>query len=230
MSKNFRKFFKSKYPYRMSEFDDYVKQWENTMTPYVTKESQERMVQVDVFSALMEKSRIITFNEDVNSNTASIALSQLLYLHSVDSDSPISLYICSPGGDVYSGLALYDTMQLVKQDLDLSTVCCGLAASMGSILLSGGTKGKRFALPNSTVMIHSVSTGSGRITYPDLKIMTRETEALNEKLMKILSDNSGKPYNEVVEDCGRDRWLRAEECLPGNYGELGLVDKIITKL
>lgn len=226
-AKDFRKYLQSKFSGKVSVFDSILRQ--GVLTPYIVKEGKDNMIQSDVFSELMAK-RIIFFGEDVNTDTSGIALCQLLYMHSVDSSAPISMYIASPGGEVYTGLALYDTMQLVQQDLELSTVCCGLAASMGSILLSGGSPGKRMALPHSRVMIHSVSTGTGRITYPDLVVQTRETGYLNEELMQILATKSGKSLDEVTADCGRDCWLKAEECLPGKYGPLGLIDKIIDSL
>lgn len=225
---NFRKFFKDRHPYKMTVLDDIKKKQENIITPYITRESQDRMVQVDVFSELMAN-RIMFFGDEVNSDTCNVAISQLLYMHST-SDQPIQSYWNCPGGDVYSGLALYDVMQMVSKDCELSCICLGLAASMGSILMQGGTPGKRSALEHSRIMIHSVSTGTGRITYPDLKIMTKETETLNEELMKILAEKSGKKYEEVLEDAGRDHWLKASECLPGVYGKLGLIDSIIDKL
>lgn len=233
MFKDFRKYFRSKHPFMMSTFDDVVKKGnvipKSIITPYITKESQERMIQVDVFSELMRE-RIIFFGDDVNSDTANIALSQLLYFHAIDKNAPATMYISTNGGSVYHGMALYDTMQLCEQDFDISTVCLGLAASMGSILMVGGTRGKRSALEHSRIMIHSVSTGSDRITYPDLAIMAKETETLNKELMQILADKSGKPYEEVCADASRDHWLKAEECLPGNYGQFGLIDEIITRL
>jgi ATP-dependent Clp protease protease subunit len=225
---DFRKYLRSRNPYQMTAFDSMV-QKQNIITPYITKESQDRMIQVDVFSELMAN-RIIYFGEGVTTETAGIALSQLLYMHSVDKTAPISMYISSPGGEVYTGLALYDTMQLVEQDLDITTICCGIAASMGSILLVGGTNGKRMALQHSRIMIHSVSTGSDRITYPDLDILAKETGALQKELLQIISDKTGKSYEEVEKDCSRDCWLKAEDGLPGKYGPLGIIDKVVDKL
>lgn len=226
---SFKKFFKSRHPLLGNTFDDFKKKQENIITPYITRESQDRMIQVDVFSELMAN-RIIYFGDEVNSDTCNIAISQLLYMHSVSSDLPIKFMINTVGGDVYSGLALYDTMQMVAKDCEISCTCLGLAASMGSILMQGGTPGKRSALAHSRIMIHSVSTGTGRITYPDLEITTRETRTLNEELMKILAEKSGKDYEEVVKDASRDCWLRAEDCLPGAYGKLGFIDEIIDTL
>ena len=227
--KDFRKFCKSKKTVSTSVVDDYAKFQNGIITPYITKESQERMVQVDVFSELMSN-RIIFFGDEVTSDSANIALSQLLYLHAIDKNEGIRMYLSTGGGSVYHGLALYDTMQLVKQDCTLSTTCLGLAASMGSILMVGGTLGNRSALEHSRIMIHSVSTGSDRITYPDLEIMTRETKTLNNELMQILADASGKDLVEVKNDASRDHYLKAEECLPGRYGKFGLIDNITDKL
>lgn len=229
MKEDFRKYFKSRHPFMMTVLDDYVKKTKaGVLTPYITRESQERMVQVDVFSELMSN-RILFFGDEVNSDTSNIALSQLLYLHAA-SREPITIYISSPGGAVYNGLALYDTMQLVGKDCIVKTTCLGLAASMGSILMVGGTRGHRSALEHSRIMIHSVSTGSDRVTYPDLKILSEETGKLNDELMTILSEKTGKPLEEVMVDASRDCWLKASECLPGVYGKFGLIDNIVTTL
>lgn len=201
------------------------------LTPYVTKESDSRMMQVDVFSELMSQ-RTIFFDDEVNSETCNTAISQLLWMKSQSND-PISMYISSPGGDVYSGLALYDTMELVKNSgIEITTIALGLAASMGSILLSGGSKGKRFALPHTRVLIHQVLSGTGPGSHQasDIEILSKETNTLKKELIEILSHVSGKPKDEVEKDCDRDHWLKASECLPGVYGPYGLVDKIITTL
>lgn len=223
----FRDFYKAEHPYGMSALDDYAKK--NVITPYITRESKDRMVQVDVFSELMDN-RIMFLGDEINSDVCCIALSQLVYLHAVNPTAPITIYIMSPGGEVYSGMALYDTMELIKKDCVINTTCLGLAASMGSVLMQGGTRGYRSALPHSRIMVHSASTGAGRITYPDLRIMADETEQLNNELLRILSESSGKPFEEVEKDCQRDCWVRADDALPGKYGEFGLIDKIIDKL
>lgn len=202
----------------------------NFVTPYITKESQERMVQVDVFSELMSK-RIIFFGTEFNDQTCNTAISQLLWMHQQDPTAPISIYVNSPGGDVYSGLALYDTVKMVAKDCIVSTICCGLAASMGSILMCAGTRGHRFALPHSRIMIHQPLSGTGGHTQAsDIEIVAKETNILKEELLMILSEASGKKYEEVWQDCDRDHWLKASECLPGEYGKFGLIDKIIDTL
>lgn len=202
----------------------------NSLTPYVTVEGKENMIQVDVFSTLM-KERIMYFGREVTADTCNVAISQLLYMYSDDPTKPISIYINTPGGDVYSGLALYDTMKLVSKTLPLTTICVGLAASMGSILMSAGTRGHRLALPHSRIMIHQPLSGTGGMTQAsDIEILAKETNILKEELAQVLSEASGKKIEEVIKDCDRDNWLKAEDCLPGKYGKFGLIDKIITEL
>lgn len=199
------------------------------LTPYILEKSQDRLAQLDVFSRLM-KNRILYFGDSVNQETSGIMTCQLLYLYSVSKD-PITMYINSPGGEVYSGLAVYDTMDLIKQSgVVIKTVATGYACSMGSILMQGGTRGYRSALKHSRIMIHQVSTGTGRVTNRDLQVTAKETDTLNEELMEILSNSSGKPLDEVKMDCLRDCWIKAQEALPGKYGKHGLIDEIITSL
>lgn len=138
------------------------------------------------------------------------------------------MYIDSPGGEVYSGLALYDTMLLVGKTCKLTTVCTGMAASMGSILMCAGSE--RLALPHSRIMIHQPLSGTGMAQASDIEIIAKETNNLKTELLQILSDRSGKKFDEVLKDCDRDHWLRADECLPGKYGKKGLIDKIIKEL
>jgi ATP-dependent Clp protease protease subunit len=185
-----------------------MKNFKSMITPYILKESQDRMTQLDVFSELMSQ-RIIYFGEEVNSSTCNTAISQLLYMHSQDKTRPIHMYLNTPGGSVYSGLALYDTMKLVSKTLPLYTYVCGLAASMGSILLSAGTSSTQAS---------------------DIEILAKETNTLKEELTRILSDASGKKYEDVVKDCDRDHWIKAEDALPGKYGKYGLIDGIIEEL
>lgn len=230
--KDFRNFFRSSNPGKMTAFDDVVKkQKTNIITPYITKESQDRMIQVDVFSELMAN-RIIFFGDEVETVSCAIAASQLLYMRSVDKTAPVQIILNSPGGSVYDGLGVYDIMQLMKKDCEISVTTIGLAASMGSILLQGGTRGKRQALPHSRVLIYQVLSGTGPGSHQatDIEILSKETNQLKHELITILSESSGKPYEEVKADCERDHWLRADECLPGKYGEFGLIDSVVDNL
>ena len=229
---DFRNYFKARKPFMMTKFDDIVKhQPKGIITPYITRESQDRMIQVDVFSELMAN-RIIFFGDEVNSTTSAVAVAQLLYMRSVDKTAPVSVFIESPGGSVYDGLAVYDTMTMMKKDCEITTVALGLAASMGSILLQGGTRGKRSALPHTRVLIHQPlsGTGAGSHQATDIEILSKETNILKKELIGILASASGKPFDEVYADCERDHWLKAEECLPGKYGEFGLIDTIADTL
>ncbi len=172
----------------------------------------------DVYSRLLKDRVVLLFNE-VDDNLACSIIGQLLYLESVDPEKDIYLYINSPGGSVPAGLGIYDTMQHLK--CDVSTICVGMAASMGAFLLSAGAKGKRFALPNSEIMIHQVSSGAqGQAT--DMKIAVEHTLRLKERLNKILAANTGKPLEQVTLDTERDNWMFADEAV-----EYGLIDKII---
>lgn len=174
----------------------------------------------DIYSRLL-KERIIFLGDEVNDLTASLVVAQLLFLESEDSNKDINLYINSPGGSVTAGMAIYDTMNYIK--CDVSTICVGMAASMGAFLLSGGTKGKRFALPNAEVMIHQPSGGAkGQAT--EIQIAAENILKTKKKLNEILAENTGKPVEQVAQDTERDHWLSAEEAL-----EYGLVDGIITK-
>lgn len=197
------------------------------INPLVTKEVDYRTTQADVFSELLSK-RIIYFSGEVTQESSDIVIAELLYLHSLDNKAPISMYIDSPGGEVYSGLALYDTMLLVGKTCKLTTVCTGMAASMGSILMCAGSE--RLALPHSRIMIHQPLSGTGMAQASDIEIIAKETNNLKTELLQILSDRSGKKFDEVLKDCDRDHWLRADECLPGKYGKKGLIDKIIKEL
>lgn len=191
-------------------------------TPIVVKQSSAGERAYDIFSRIMED-RIVMLFDTVTNDTAQLVIAQLLYLESVDSEKDITLYINSPGGSVPAGLAIYDTMNFIKPDV--STVCVGMAASMGAFLLSSGAKGKRIALPNSEIMIHQplISGGlSGQAT--DIKIHADNLVKTKERLNRILSTNTGKDYDTVCQDTERDNYMLADEALA-----YGLIDKIITK-
>ena len=189
-----------------------------SLVPYVVEQTNRGERSYDIFSRLLND-RIIMLSEEVNDTTASLVVAQLLYLEAQDPDKDIQFYINSPGGSVTAGMAIYDTMQYVK--CDVSTICIGLAASMGAFLLSAGAKGKRFALPNSEIMIHQPSAGTqGQIT--DMAIHLKRLEVIKRRLNHILADNTGKSVETVTADCERDNFMTAEEAK-----EYGLIDKVI---
>ena len=188
--------------------------------PYVIELNSRGVRSYDIYSRLL-KDRIIFLGEEVNEVTASLTVAQLLFLESEDPGKDIHLYINSPGGVVTAGMAIYDTMQYIK--CDVSTICIGMAASMGAFLLAGGAKGKRFALPNAEIMIHQPSGGAqGQAT--EIQIAAENILKTKKKLNQILADNTGKPYEVVAADTERDHWLDAQEAL-----DYGLIDGIITK-
>ena len=190
-----------------------------TTVPIVVEQTGRGERSYDIFSRLLID-RIVYLGEDVNSATASVIIAELLFLEAQDPDKDIYFYINSPGGSVSDGLAIYDTMNYIK--CDVSTICVGMAASRGAFLLSSGTKGKRFALPNSTVMIHQPSAGaSGQIT--DMQIHLEYFKKNKERLNRILAANTGKSYEQICVDTERDNFMFAEEAL-----DYGLFDKIIT--
>ena len=190
------------------------------LVPYVVEQTNRGERSYDIYSRLLND-RIIMLHDEVNSATASVVVAQLLYLESQDPTKDISLYINSPGGSVTDGLAIYDTMQYIK--CDVSTICMGVAASMGAFLLSAGTKGKRLALPNSTIMIHQPLGGyKGQAT--DMEIHTRYMLDTKARLNRILSENTGKPLDIVKADTERDNFMTAQEAM-----EYGLIDKVIDK-
>jgi len=190
------------------------------LVPYVVEQTNRGERQYDIYSRLLND-RIIVLSDEVNDATASLVVAQLLFLESQDSEKDISFYINSPGGSVTAGMAIYDTMQYIK--CDVSTICMGLAASMGAFLLSSGTKGKRYALPNSEIMIHQPSGGAkGQAT--DIKIVADHILRTKAKLNKILAENTGKDVEIIAQDTERDNFMTAEEAL-----EYGLVDKILYK-
>ena len=191
-----------------------------SLVPYVIEQTSRGERSYDIYSRLL-KDRIIFLGEEVNDASASIVVAQLLFLEAEDPDKDIHLYINSPGGSVTAGMAIYDTMQYIK--CDVSTICIGMAASMGAFLLAGGTKGKRLALPNAEIMIHQPSGGSqGQAT--EIEIAAKHILKTKEKLNKILAENTGKDLEQVTADTERDNWLSAEEAVA-----YGLIDKIVTK-
>ena len=190
------------------------------LVPYVVEQTNRGERSYDIYSRLLND-RIVMLNEEVNSASASVVVAQLLYLESQDPTKDISLYINSPGGSVTDGFAIYDTMQYIK--CDVSTICMGMAASMGAFLLAAGTKGKRIALPNSTIMIHQPHGGyKGQVT--DMEIHTRYMLDIKARLNKILSENTGKPLDIIKNDTERDNFMTAQQAL-----EYGLIDKVIDK-
>ena len=189
-----------------------------SLVPTVIEQTNRGERAYDIFSRLLND-RIIMLSEEVNSTTASLIVAQLLYLEGQDPEKDISFYINSPGGSVTDGMAIYDTMQYIK--CDVSTICIGMAASMGAFLLSAGTKGKRMALPNAEIMIHQPSAGTqGQIT--DMAIHLKRLEIIKKRMNRILADNTGKPLEVVTADCERDNFMSAEEAV-----EYGLIDKVI---
>ena len=187
--------------------------------PYVIEQTNRGERSYDIYSRLLND-RIIMLTEEVNNVTASLIVAQLLYLEGQDASKDISLYINSPGGSVTDGMAIYDTMQYIK--CDVSTICMGMAASMGAFLLSAGTKGKRFALPNSDIMIHQPSGGAqGQAT--DIMIHADHIIQTKKKLNTILAANTGQPYDVIARDTERDNFMTAQQAL-----EYGLIDKVIT--
>ena len=192
----------------------------NYLVPTVIEKTHEGERAFDIYSRLLNE-RIIFLGEEVNEHTANIVVAQLLHLAYADSKKDIKLYINSPGGSVYDGLAIYDTIQYIAPDVQ--TIGIGLQASMGAFLLSSGTKGKRFALPNSRVMIHQPSSGTqGKIT--DQEITLKEGIYLKQKLNNILAKNTGQKLSKIEKDADRDFWMSAEESV-----KYGLIDEVITK-
>lgn len=190
-----------------------------SLIPYVIEQTARGERSYDIFSRLLND-RIIILSEEVTDATASVIIAQLLYLEAQDPDKDIHFYINSPGGSVTAGMAIYDTMKYIK--CDVSTICVGLAASMGAFLLSSGTKGKRIALPNAEIMIHQPS-GGARGQATDIQIQAARIARLKKKLNQILAENTGKPIEVIERDCERDYFMTAEESL-----EYGVIDKIIT--
>lgn len=192
----------------------------NNLVPMVVEQTSRGERSYDIYSRLL-KERIIFLGDQVTDVTASLVVAQLLFLEAEDPDKDIHLYINSPGGSVSAGLAIYDTMQFVK--CDVSTMCMGMAASMGAFLLSGGTKGKRFALPNAEIMIHQPLGGTqGQAT--EIEIAAKHILNTKKKLNTMLAENCGQPYEKVCEDTERDNWMSAIDAK-----EYGLIDEVITE-
>ncbi len=191
-----------------------------SLVPYVIEQTSHGERSYDIFSRLL-KDRIIILGEEVNDVTAGLVVSQMLFLEAEDPDKDINLYIMSPGGSVTAGMAIYDTMQFIK--CDVSTICMGMAASMGAFLLAGGTRGKRLALPNAEIMIHQPSGGAqGQAT--EIEIAAEHIIKTKEKMNRILADNTGQPYEKVKADTERDNWMTAQEAL-----EYGIIDSVVDK-
>ena len=191
-----------------------------SLVPYVVEQTSRGERSYDIFSRVLND-RIIVLSDEVNDTTASIVIAQMLFLEGQDPNKDISLYINSPGGSVSAGLAIYDTMQYIK--CDVSTICMGMAASMGAFLLSSGAKGKRYALPNAEIMIHQ-PLGQAKGQATDILIAANHIEKTREKLNKILSENSGQPLEIIQRDTERDNFMSADEA-----AAYGLIDKVMSK-
>ncbi len=190
------------------------------LVPYVIEQTSRGERSYDIYSRLL-KDRIIFLADQVNDTTASVIVAQLLFLAAEDPDKDIHFYINSPGGSISAGLAIYDTMQYIKPDV--STICVGMAASMGAFLLAGGTKGKRFALPNSEIMIHQ-PLGGARGQASDIQIHAEHILRTKKKMNEMLAENTGQPFDKIAKDTDRDNFLSAQEAV-----EYGLIDKIVTR-
>ena len=189
-----------------------------SVVPYVVEQTSRGERSYDIFSRLLND-RIIMLNDEVNNTTASLVVAQLLYLEGQDPDKDISLYINSPGGVITAGMAIYDTMQYIK--CDVSTICMGMAASMGAFLLAAGAKGKRYALPNAEIMIHQPSGGAqGQAT--DIQIQAERILQMKKSLNTILAERTGQPYEVICKDTERDNFMTAQQAM-----EYGLIDKVI---
>ncbi len=189
-----------------------------SLVPYVIEQTSRGERSYDIYSRLL-KERIVFLGEEVNDVTASLVVAQLLFLEAEDPDKDIQLYINSPGGSISAGMAIYDTMQYIK--CDVSTICIGLAASMGAFLLAGGAKGKRMALPNAEIMIHQPLGGSqGQAT--EIEIAAKHILQIRERMNRLLSENTGQPFDIIARDTERDNWMLASEAK-----EYGLIDRVI---
>ena len=207
-----------------NKLDGYTKYnpYNGIIEPYILEERTLNCAPMSVFSRLLYD-KIIFLGTGVNDDVANIVNAQLLYLNSImDKEEDVKLFLNTPGGDVISGLAIYDVMNFI--DPDVSTYCMGMCASMGSILVSSGAKGKRFILPNGSVMIHQVSSGTGRVQNADLQIAAKESQKIQNTLYNILAANTGKSFEEIERDADRDHWFTAQEAV-----DYGLIDKIVTK-
>ncbi len=214
--KEFKKFAVKDQGFNSMHIDKIV----SSVTPYIIEERQLNVAQMDVFSRLM-MDRIIFLGTAIDDHVANIIQAQLLFLESVDASKDISIYINSPGGGVYAGLGIYDTMQFIKPEI--ATICTGMAASMGAVLMCAGQKGKRSALPHSRIMIHQPMGGvQGQAS--DIEITAREILKLKEELYQIIAKHSGQKIEKVQEDSDRDYWMKAEEAK-----KYGMIDEILTR-
>jgi ATP-dependent Clp protease protease subunit len=213
----FRKYATKHHGISSTAVDGYIT---SSMTPYIIEERQLNVAQMDVFSRLM-MDRIIFLGTGIDDQVANIITAQLLFLESVDPKKDIQIYLNSPGGGVYAGLGIYDTMQYIQPDV--ATICTGMAASMGAVLLCAGAKGKRSALPHSRVMIHQ-PLGGAQGQASDIEITAREIQKLKKELYDIISNHSGKDYDQVWKDSDRDYWMIAEEAKA-----YGMVDEVLGK-
>lgn len=217
---DFRKYATKHLGMNGNTLDEVIKSQGGYLNPYILEERQLNVTQLDVFSRLM-MDRIIFLGTQIDDYTANTLQAQLLYLDSVDSTKDISIYINSPGGSVYAGLGIYDTMQFISSDV--STICTGMAASMASVLLVAGTEKKRFALKHSRVMIHQ-PLGGVQGQASDIEITAREIQKIKKELYTIISDHSKTPYDKVWQDSDRDYWMDAEEAM-----KYGMVDEVLIK-
>ncbi len=192
-----------------------------SLVPTVIEQTGRGERAYDIYSRLLND-RIVMLHEEVHATTASLVVAQLLFLEGQDADKDIQLYINSPGGSITDGMAIYDTMQYIK--CDVSTICMGMAASMGAFLLAAGTKGKRICLPNAEVMIHQPSGGTGRAQASDIDIVAKHIIYVKDKMNRMLSEMTGQPYERIVADTDRDNYMTAQQAL-----EYGIVDKIFEK-
>ena len=218
--KEFQKFATGKVGINSQVLDDVIKSQNQYLNPYILEERQLNVTQMDVFSRLM-MDRIIFLGTTIDDYTANTLQAQLLFLDSTDPGKDISIYLNSPGGSVYAGLGIYDTMQFIQSDV--STICTGMAASMAAVLLVAGKEGKRFILPHSRVMIHQ-PLGGAQGQASDIEITAREIGKLKKELYTIIADHSHTDFDKVWADSDRDYWMTAEEAK-----EYGMVDKILTR-
>ncbi len=219
-SNDFRKFAVKHRGISGNMFDSYTKVTDSYISPTIIEERQLNVASMDVFSRLM-MDRIIFLGTEINDDVANIVQAQLLYLESADSSKDISIYLNSPGGSVYAGLGIYDTMQYISSSV--ATICTGLAASMAAVLLVAGANGKRSALPHSRIMIHQPMGGAqGQAT--DIEITAREILKLKKELYEIISSHSGKPFDEVAKDSDRDYWMTADEAKA-----YGMIDEVLKR-
>ena len=220
MNNDFRKYATKHLGINGLVLDEVMSAQAQYLNPYILEERQLNVTQMDVFSRLM-MDRIIFLGTEVNDYTANVLQAQMLYLDSVDSAKDISIYINSPGGSVYAGLGIYDTMQFIHSDVQ--TICTGMAASMAAVLLVAGKEGKRSALPHSRIMIHQ-PMGGAQGQASDIEITAREIQKLKKELYTIISDHSHQPFDKVWADSDRDYWMTAEEAK-----EYGMVDEVLVR-